>query len=40
MNSNDPLRPSRSEAVVRSMLAFALLAAVAWAVLGGGGLGS
>jgi 23S rRNA G2445 N2-methylase RlmL len=37
MNSNRPFRPHRGEAVVRSTLAFALLAAVAWAVLGGQG---
>lgn len=38
--SHQPLRPPRGEALVRSMLAFALLVAVAWAVMGGyGGFG-
>lgn len=37
MNTHRPFGPHRGEAVIRGMLAFALLAAVAWAVLGGQG---
>jgi hypothetical protein len=37
MNADKPTRPDRVENMLRSMLAFALLAAVVWALTSGGG---
>ncbi len=37
MNAQKPTRPDRAERVARSMLAFALVSAVIWALAGEGG---
>ncbi len=36
MSTPSPVRNARGEAIVRSLLAFALILAVAWALAGGG----
>ena len=36
MSTPSPVRSARGEAVARSLLAFALILAVAWALAGGG----
>ena len=36
MSTPSPVRTARGEAIVRSLLAFALILAVAWALAGGG----
>ena len=38
MNAGKPTRFDRSERIVRSMLALALIAAVAWAITDGGAM--